>query len=80
MIKNSLLTTITAICSLTMLGAVGYSQDKPIKKDLKLAFLPKNINNPYNVIETKGSLDACKEMGAQGKVVGPSDAAASYDV
>src|ERR1700719_1772886 len=80
MTRKSLLTTIAAICSLTFLGTIAYSQDKPIKKDLKLAFLPKNINNPYNVIETKGSMDACKEIGAQGKVVGPSDAAASSQV
>ncbi|HSZ78729.1 MAG TPA: hypothetical protein VK775_15105, partial [Chthoniobacterales bacterium] len=76
MTKASLLTTIAIVSSLTFLGTVGYGQDKPIKKDLKLAFLPKNINNPYNVIETNGSLDACKEIGAQGKVVGPSDASA----
>src|ERR1700722_5562946 len=80
MTKASLLTTIATVCSITFLGTVGYGQDKPIKKDLKLAFLPKNINNPYNVIETKGSLDACKEIGAQGKVVGPSDASASSQV
>src|SRR5580704_583195 len=80
MTKASLLTTIAIVSSLTFLGTVGYGQDKPIKKDLKLAFLPKNINNPYNVIETKGSLDACKEIGALGKVVGPSDASASSQV
>jgi rhamnose transport system substrate-binding protein len=80
MTKSSLHLVIAAVCSLTFLGTVASGQDKPIKKDLKLAFLPKNINNPYNVIETKGSLDACKEIGAQGKVVGPSDAAASSQV
>src|SRR5580700_809516 len=80
MTKTSLITTIAIVCSITFLGTVGSGQDKPIKKDLKLAFLPKNINNPYNVIETKGSLDACKEIGAQGKVVGPSDASASSQV
>jgi rhamnose transport system substrate-binding protein len=80
MTKTSLITTIAVVCSLTFLGTVGDSQDKPIKKDLKLAFVPKNINNPYNVIETKGSLDACQEIGAQGKVVGPSDASASSQV
>ncbi len=72
--------TLAFVGCLTVLGTVGYGQDKPIKKDLKLAFVPKNINNPYNVIETKGSMDACKEIGAQGKVVGPSDASASSQV
>jgi rhamnose transport system substrate-binding protein len=80
MTKNSVIKTIVFVCSVTLLGTLAYSQDKPIKKDLKLAFVPKNINNPYNVIETKGSLDACKEIGAQGKVVGPSDASASSQV
>ena len=79
--KQSTIVHITAVIfSLTLLGAPGYSQDKPIKKDLKLAFVPKNINNPYNVIETGGSMDACKDMGAEGKVVGPSDPSASSQV
>jgi rhamnose transport system substrate-binding protein len=78
--KSSLVKTLAVALSLTCFVAAGHSQDKPIKKDLKLAFLPKNINNPYNVIETKGSMDACKEIGAQGKVVGPSDASASSQV
>ena len=55
------------ICSADPLGSVGYAEDKPIKKDLKLAFVPKNINNPYNVIETGGSIDASKEMGAKAR-------------
>jgi rhamnose transport system substrate-binding protein len=79
--KKTIITNITAVVfSLTLLGAAGYGQDKPIKKDLKLAFVPKNINNPYNVIETGGSMEACKEMGAEGKVVGPSDPSASSQV
>ena len=68
------------LCSLTLLGSAGRAEDKPIKKDLKLAFVPKNINNPYNVIETGGSIEASKEMGADGKVVGPSDPSASSQV
>jgi rhamnose transport system substrate-binding protein len=80
MTKISLISAIAVVCSLSFVPTIGHAEDKPIKKDLKLAFLPKNINNPYNVIETKGSLDACKEIGAQGKVVGPSDASASSQV
>jgi rhamnose transport system substrate-binding protein len=70
----------TVVFSLAFLTATSYGQDKPIKKDLKLAFVPKNINNPYNVIETGGSMEASKEMGAEGKVVGPSDPSASSQV
>ena len=79
--KHHPIALATAIlCSLTLLGTAGHAEDKPIKKDLKLAFVPKNINNPYNVIETGGSIEASKEMGADGKVVGPSDPSASSQV
>ena len=65
---------------LSVLANAGHAEDKPIKQGLRIAFVPKNINNPYNVIETGGSIAACKEMGADGKVVGPSDPSASSQV
>ena len=51
-----------------------------LKPDLKIAFLPKQINNPYEVIADNGGLAAIKEMKGQGKAVGPSDAGASSQV
>jgi rhamnose transport system substrate-binding protein len=51
-----------------------------IKKGLKVAFLPKQINNPYFTISDKGGLNALKELGESGKRVGPSDASASSQV
>src|SRR4051812_3859814 len=51
-----------------------------IKKGLKVAFLPKQVNNPYFTISDKGGLDALKELGETGKRVGPSDASASSQV
>ena len=73
--------TIAVACSLILAAPWAPAQEKKeIKKGLKIAFIPKNINNPYNVIETGGSLEACKEMGIEGKVVGPSDASASSQV
>src|SRR5271167_4034994 len=69
-----------AVCCLALLGTAAHAEEKPIKQSLKLAFVPKNINNPYNVIETGGSMAASKEMGAEGKVVGPSDPSASSQV
>ena len=51
-----------------------------LKPDLKIAFLPKQINNPYEVIADDGGMAAIKEMNGQGKVVGPSDAGASSQV
>jgi rhamnose transport system substrate-binding protein len=51
-----------------------------IKKGLKIAFLPKQVNNPYFTISDKGGLDAVKELSGSGKRVGPSDASASSQV
>ena len=62
------------------LSTLALAQTPGLKKGLKITLLPKNINNPYNVIETKGGLDAAKEIGASAKVVGPSDAGASSQV
>ena len=50
------------------------------KKSLTVAFLPKQVNNPYFTISDKGGLDALKELGESGKRVGPSDASASSQV
>jgi rhamnose transport system substrate-binding protein len=51
-----------------------------LKNGLKIAFVPKQINNPYEVIADDGGLAAIKEFGGVGKVVGPSDAGASSQV
>src|SRR5258705_5524019 len=79
-LNTSITKALAVALSLTVTATLSRGEEKPIKKGLKLAFLPKNINNPYNVIETKGSLEACKEIGAEGKVVGPSEAGASSQV
>ncbi|MQA87799.1 MAG: rhamnose ABC transporter substrate-binding protein [Streptosporangiales bacterium] len=52
----------------------------PIKKGLKIAFLPKQVNNPYFTIADKGGTDAVAEVDGTGKEVGPSDASASSQV
>ena len=51
-----------------------------IKKGLKIAFLPKQVNNPYFTISDKGGVDAVKALGGEAKEVGPSDASASSQV
>lgn len=51
-----------------------------LKKGLKLAFLPKQINNPYEKIVDDAGIEAAKEYGGTGKEVGPSDASASSQV
>lgn len=52
----------------------------PIKQGLKIAFLPKQVNNPYFTIADAGGAEAGKEFGATVKEVGPSDASASSQV
>lgn len=51
-----------------------------LKNGLKIAFVPKQINNPYEVAADDGGMAAIKEMKGDGKVVGPSDAGASSQV
>ncbi|MEU3304095.1 rhamnose ABC transporter substrate-binding protein [Streptomyces sp. NPDC006678] len=52
----------------------------PLKKGLKIAFLPKQINNPYFTILDGSGIDTVKELGSTGKEVGSSDAKASSQV
>ncbi|WP_233860151.1 rhamnose ABC transporter substrate-binding protein [Paraburkholderia sp. HD33-4] len=62
------------------LGAAFQVAAADVKSGLKIAFVPKQINNPYEVIADDGGMAAIKEMNGQGKVVGPSDAGASSQV
>ncbi|MFG2073941.1 rhamnose transport system substrate-binding protein [Nonomuraea maritima] len=52
----------------------------PLKQGLKIAFLPKQVNNPYFTVADQGGIAATKEFGGEGKEVGPSDASASSQV
>jgi rhamnose transport system substrate-binding protein len=52
----------------------------PLKKGLKIAFLPKQINNPYEKIVDDAGIGAAKGFGSTAKEVGPSDANASSQV
>jgi rhamnose transport system substrate-binding protein len=52
----------------------------PIKEGLKVAFLPKEVDNPYEIIMDKGGIEAVAEVKGEGKEVGPSDASASSQV
>jgi rhamnose transport system substrate-binding protein len=62
-------------------GASGKADpNAPLKKGLKVAFLPKQINNPYETLVDKAGIDAVTEYSGEGKEVGPSDASASSQV
>jgi rhamnose transport system substrate-binding protein len=51
-----------------------------LKEGLEIAFLPKEIDNPYMTVMDKGGTDAVAELKGEGKAVGPSDAQASSQV
>ncbi len=52
----------------------------PIKQGLKIAFLPKQVNNPYFTISDTGGKKAISEFNGEYKEVGPSEASASSQV
>ncbi|WP_049575252.1 rhamnose ABC transporter substrate-binding protein [Nonomuraea sp. SBT364] len=52
----------------------------PLKPGIKLAFLPKQINNPYETIVDKAGIEAAQEFQGEAKEVGPSDASASSQI
>jgi rhamnose transport system substrate-binding protein len=51
-----------------------------LKEGLKIAYLPKQLNNPYSDVETSGGDEAVKELKGEYKKVGPNDASASSQV
>ncbi|WP_242573280.1 rhamnose ABC transporter substrate-binding protein [Streptomyces sp. NP-1717] len=61
-------------------GDAKANPDAPLKKGLKIAFLPKQINNPYEKIVDDAGIAAAADFGATGKEVGPSTANASSQV
>jgi len=78
-LRNAIFSALCVSLAAVSVQAVAQASDG-LKKDLKIAFVPKQINNPYEVIADDGGMAAIKEMGGVGKVVGPSDAGASSQV
>jgi rhamnose transport system substrate-binding protein len=52
----------------------------PLKENLKITFLPKQVNNPYFTVAQKGAEKAGGAIKAELKATGPSDASASSQV
>jgi rhamnose transport system substrate-binding protein len=52
----------------------------PFKTGLKIAFLPKQLNNPYFTVADGGGKAAVDELKGEFKEVGPSEASASSQV
>jgi rhamnose transport system substrate-binding protein len=61
-------------------GSSKADPNAPLKKGLKIAFLPKQVNNPYLTLVDNAGIAAAKEYGGDAKEVGPSDASASSQV
>jgi rhamnose transport system substrate-binding protein len=51
-----------------------------IKKGLNVVVMPKQLGNPYEELEDKGTVAAIKETGGTAKIQGPTDAGASSQV
>lgn len=51
-----------------------------IKKGLNVVVMPKQLGNPYEELEDKGTVAAIEETGGTAKIQGPTDAAASSQV
>jgi rhamnose transport system substrate-binding protein len=52
----------------------------PLKEGMKIAFLPKQVNNPYSTIVNNSGIKAAQEYQGEAKEVGPSDASASSQI
>src|ERR1700754_3611410 len=61
-------------------SAAAADPNAPLKEGLKIAYLPKQLNNPYSDVETGGGKVAVGEIKGEYKLVGPNDASASSQV
>ncbi|MGA7207206.1 MAG: rhamnose ABC transporter substrate-binding protein [Specibacter sp.] len=61
-------------------SAAAANPDAPIKGGLKVAFLPKQLNNSYFTVTDRGGKTAVTEFKGAFSEVGPSDASASSQV
>jgi rhamnose transport system substrate-binding protein len=61
-------------------GAASADPNAQLKEGLKIAYLPKQLNNAYSDVETSGGEEAVKELKGEYKKVGPNDASASSQV
>ncbi|MGO1056897.1 rhamnose ABC transporter substrate-binding protein [Crossiella sp. CA198] len=52
----------------------------PLRTGLKITYLPKQVNNPYFTVVRGGAENAGKELQAEVKTTGPSDASAASQV
>ncbi|MBV9329377.1 MAG: rhamnose ABC transporter substrate-binding protein [Chloroflexi bacterium] len=68
-----------ALALVAVLG-VGLAPSASAQPALNVAFLPKQVNNPYFDVAAKGGMRAAGELGGQFKQVGPSEATGAAQV
>jgi rhamnose transport system substrate-binding protein len=78
--KNSTQPSTAAATGAATSAAASADPNAPLKTGLKIAFLPKQLNNPYNTVETDGGKGAVQKLGGVFQVVGPTDTGASSQV
>ncbi|MDT3445575.1 rhamnose ABC transporter substrate-binding protein [Pseudofrankia sp. BMG5.37] len=61
-------------------AAASANPNATLKTGVKMAFLPKQLNNPYSDIEVSGGKAALGDLKGEYKLVGPNDASASSQV
>lgn len=61
-------------------SAAAADPNAKLKEGLKIAYLPKQLNNPYSDVEVSGGKAAVEELKGEYKLVGPNDASASSQV
>ncbi|MFI6095856.1 rhamnose ABC transporter substrate-binding protein [Lentzea sp. NPDC051213] len=64
----------------TATGTAAANPGAPLKENLKITFLPKQVNNPYFTVAQKGAEKAGSAIKGELKATGPSDASASSQV
>jgi rhamnose transport system substrate-binding protein len=80
MIWNRARGTALAAAGAILLAACGGGATSSSSGGLNIAFLPKQVNNPYFDTAASGGQEAAKALGGQFKQVGPSEASGSAQV
>ena len=73
---STLYTTRRRLLLVSLINGLGMTSVKAassLRTGLKVTFLPKQINNPYNTIVSSGVLEAMTELSDSGKTVSPEN-------
>jgi rhamnose transport system substrate-binding protein len=71
---------VASVAVSALLGLAGSAPPAAAQANLNVAFLPKQVNNPYFDTAAQGAQKAAAELGGQFKQVGPSEATGAAQV